>query len=265
MLLHGLASTPKEFALIQHPLRRLGVTLHAPEVAGYSHASLARNARWQDWVAAASAAIARCVPAGQPFVLGGLCAGALLALALSAQRRVPQAAGLALLSPSLSYDGWGLPWWYRFRSLAYLLGLEDHFFMDERPPYGLKNERLRQWVRRQLAGATADATVVGPPRVSLHCVRESERMTARAADWLAAADLPVLAVHARDDEICKFDTVKAIVQRAQNARAELAAVEDSYHMITADNDRQRVVEMLAAHMDACLALVPHAAVPAHAA
>ena len=36
VLFHGLASTPREFGFLTHPLRRHGVRLVAPEVPGYS-------------------------------------------------------------------------------------------------------------------------------------------------------------------------------------------------------------------------------------
>ena len=112
VLFHGLASTPKEFGFLTHPLRRHGVRLQAPQVPGYSAELLADPARWQDWVSAAG----RCLDAlnaesPEPFVLGGLCTGAMLALAVAAQRPLPGLRGFALLSPLFAYDGWALPWW----------------------------------------------------------------------------------------------------------------------------------------------------------
>lgn len=250
MLLHGLAGTPKEFGLLAHPLRRRGITLHAPEIRGYSHATLPRRSRWQDWVDAAGEAVDTIAARHGPLVLGGLCTGAMLALGLGARGATPSVRGLALLSPLVAYDGWALPWWYRFRSLAYLLGLEERFSMRERPPYGLKNERLRQWVRQQMAGA--DATLVGPPRVSLQVVRESERISRNARAWLARLSLPTMVLHARDDEICSLASVEAALSDAPGELLQMAVLENSYHMITADNDRQQVADRLAAHATACL-------------
>ncbi|NML44649.1 alpha/beta hydrolase [Ramlibacter sp. G-1-2-2] len=249
VLLHGLASSPKEFALLSHPLRRHGVVLHAPEIPGYSQSSLSSAARWQDWLASATGLVESITQRHGPVVIGGLCTGAVLALAIAARGEARGVRGLALLSPLLAYDGWGLPWWYRFRSLAYLLRLERRFFMEERHPYGLKNERLRQWVRQQMANG--DATLAGPPRVSLQAVRESERISSHAADWLAGLAVPTLVVHAREDEICSLSSVQAAVSRAPRQLLEMTVLEDSYHMITADNDRQLVAARLAAHVAAC--------------
>ncbi len=243
LLLHGLASTPKEFGMLMHPLRRLGVQLITPEVPLYSDQSLAEAPRWQDWVESARECVrAAAGPSPEPFVLGGLCTGAILALAVAAQP-LPGLRGLALLSPLFSYDGWALPWWYQLRHLAYWLHLEHHFSMRERPPFGLKNERMRLLVRRQLDAE--QSSLVGPAKVALQVVRESERLSHHMLSLLPQQTLPMLVLHARDDEICSLNSVRAALAGVPPQQLYLSVLEDSYHMITADNDRQRVADELA--------------------
>jgi carboxylesterase len=252
VLFHGLASTPKEFGLLAHPLRRLGVSLVTPQVPGYSHGMLADPAHWRDWVKAAVHAVeAEAASSPQPFVLGGLCTGAMLAVAAAAAQPHPRLRGLALLSPLFAYDGWALPWWYRLRHLAYGLGLSRRFAMRERPPYGLKNERMRQWVRQQMD--TEDATLAGPSQVGLQVVRESERLSRHALDCLPRLPCPVLMVHAREDEICSLRSVQRAARLAAPDRLRLEVLHDSYHMITADNDRQQVARSVADFLAGCLA------------
>ena len=53
VLFHGLASSPKEFGFLTHPLRRHGVRLVAPELPGYSAGTLVDGVTWRDWVDAA--------------------------------------------------------------------------------------------------------------------------------------------------------------------------------------------------------------------
>jgi len=243
ILLHGLASTPKEFSLLLHPLRRLGLQLECPTVPGYSHGMLATRARWTDWVDAATESVAGLLDDGEPALLGGLCSGAMLALAVAG--RLPRAPlrGLVLLSPLIAYNGWGLPWWYRLRYLAYGLGIAPWFSMSEREPYGLKNERMRQWVRAQME--SEEATLVGPASVPLNVVRESEGLSRHARRLLAEQQRPLLMVHAREDEICRLDTVRKAFGALRPGIASLEVLENSYHMVSADNDRQRVGELIA--------------------
>ena len=252
VLLHGLASTPKEFGMMAHPLRRLGVKLITPEVPSYSYGSLPETPRWQDWVVSATECIEAAIGSStEPYVLGGLCTGAMLALAVAAARPLPGLRGLALLSPLFSYDGWALPWWYRLRHLAYGLHLDRHFVMRERSPFGLKNKRMRQMVRHQLE--SEQASLVGPAQVSLQVVRESERLSRHVISVLPQQTLPLLALHARDDEICSLSSVRAVLGRMPQQQLRLSVLEDSYHMITADNDRQRVATELAGFIARVLA------------
>ena len=253
VVFHGLASTPKEFGFLTHPLRRHGVRLQSPQVPGYSAGLLADPARWQDWVSAAG----RCLEelnaeSPGPFVLGGLCTGAMLALAVAAQRPLPGLRGFALLSPLFAYDGWALPWWYRLRPVVYMTGLTRLFSMNEREPYGLRNERMRQLIRQQMAAG--ETSLVGPAKVPLQAVRESERLSAHVRSLLPELSHPVQAQHARDDEICRLASVREELARVPTGLLSLHVLENSYHMITADNDRHVVADRLSAFMqglDAC--------------
>ena len=247
VVFHGLASTPKEFGFLIHPLRREGIRLEALEVPGYSAHLLGEPARWRDWVRAAGDALALATAESpEPFVLGGLCTGAMLAVAVAASRPWPGLLGMSLMSPLVAYDGWGLPRWYALRRLAYMLGLTKRFHMAERWPFGLKNERMRQWIRAQLTAG--ETTLVGPPRVSLQVVRESERLSAHVLRLLPLLKVPVLAQHAREDEICSLASARAALSMVPARLLDLQVLDNSYHMITADNDRQLVADRLALFM-----------------
>ena len=253
VLFHGLASSPKEFGFLVHPLRRHGVRLVTPEVPGYSAGLLDDAARWHDWVAAA----ARCLDqieaeSSEPYVLGGLCTGAMLALAVAAQRPRSGLRGLALLSPLFAYDGWALPWWYALRPIAYATGLTRFFAMREREPYGLRNERMRALIRQQIAAG--ETSLAGPGAVPLRVVRESERLSAHVRVLLPELAHPVQVQHAREDEICSLASVRAALGRVPTGLLSLHVLENSYHMITADNDRHLVADRLSAFLqglDAC--------------
>ncbi len=247
VLFHGLASSPKEFGFLTHPLRRQGVRLHALQVPGYSFDTLDHRAPWQRWVSAAN----RCLDefaaeSSEPFVLGGLCTGAMLALAAAAERPRPELRGFVLLSPLFAYDGWALPWWYALRRVAYTTGLTRHFTMREREPYGLRNERMRALIRQQLAAG--ETSLVGPGEVPLRLVRESERLSAHVRSLLPNLTHPVQVHHARDDEICRLASVRRALGRVATGLLSLHVLENSYHMITADNDRHLVADRLSAFM-----------------
>ena len=260
-MFHGLASTPKEFGLLTHPLRRLGLSIECLTVAGYSHGTTEAGFSWQGWVDTAVSLVENlAVSSPEPFVLGGLCSGAMLAMAVAARVSHPRLRGLALLSPLVAYNGWGLPWWYGLRRIAYGLGLAQHFSMSERAPFGLKNERMRQWVRQQMTSESA--TVVGPASVPLTAVRESERLSRHACASLATQRRPMLVLHAQEDEICQVSSVLNAFEPVAKPDLQLHLLANSYHMITADNDRELVARRLA---DFALSLAPSASGSAQAA
>lgn len=247
VLLHGLASSPKEFGFLTHPLRRHGVRLHAPQVGGYGFDTLDERASWRDWVAAANRSLDELeAESPEPFVLGGLCTGAMLALAAADERPRASLRGFVLLSPLFAYDGWALPWWYSLRHVAYATGLTRFFAMREREPYGLRNERMRALIRQQIAAG--ETSLVGPPQVPLRVVRESERLSAHVRTLLPALAHPVQAQHAREDEICRLASVRRVLSGVPTGLLSLHVLENSYHMITADNDRHLVADRLSAFM-----------------
>jgi carboxylesterase len=231
------------------------VRLRAPEVPGYSAGLLDDDASFSQWVEAAG----RCLDALEaestdPYVLGGLCTGAMLALAVAARRPRPGLRGLALLSPLFAYDGWALPWWYALRPIAYATGLTRLFSMREREPYGLRNERMRALIRQQLAGG--ETSLAGPASVPLRVVRESERLSAHVRTLLPDLAHPVQVQHARDDEICRLASVQRALAGVPTGLLSLHVLENSHHMITADNDRHLVADRLSAFvqgLDACAA------------
>jgi carboxylesterase len=243
VLFHGLASSPKEFGFLTHPLRRHGVRLVAPELPGYIAGTLTPGVTWRDWVEAAGrwlAAFEQESP--EPYVLGGLCTGAMLALATAMGRARPALRGIALLSPLFAYDGWALPWWYALRPVAYATGLTHLFSMREREPFGLRNERMRALIRQQIeAGETS---LAGPASVPLRVVRESERLSAHVRALLPELAHPVQVQHARDDEICRLASVRRALAPVPTGLLSLHVLENSYHMITADNDRHLVADRL---------------------
>jgi carboxylesterase len=240
VLFHGLLSSPREFGLIRHAIGQAGIRHRAPEVPGYSLETPVECSDWRRWRASASAVLDAEL-AGQPVVLGGLCMGGVLAAAVALERRM-RIEGLVLISPTFSYDGWGLPAVRHLRHLGYWTRLDRFFSVAEREPYGVKNPKIRKWIARELEERAASAA--GPSRIPLRALREGERMMAEVRSRLAELDCPLLVIHAREDEITRLESVRELFESLPLADKSFAVLEDSYHMVTIDNDRHRVVSLL---------------------
>lgn len=236
LLLHGLLSSPQEFGLIAHSMRSKGLAHEAVTVPGYTLADGAA-ADWRRWRAAGAEVVEAQGRGSARVVLGGLCMGGVMAaaLALQAPERI---AGLVLMSPSFDLDGWGLSPVRHLRHIGYWTGLDRYFFVTEREPYGVKNARIREWIARELHERSQSAA--GPARVPLRALREAERMATHVRARLHELTCPILVIHSREDEITSLASVERLFDALPQADKELVILENSYHMVTIDNDRQQI-------------------------
>ena len=241
VLVHGLLSTPQEFALLLNPLKSSGVAHVALNIPGFTQHSHSICNSWRDWVDAAEAAIEREIPDDREIVIAGLCIGGALAAEL-ALRNPQRISRLVLLSPTFTYDGWGLSRWCQWRHLGYLLGLSRFIHIAEREPYGIKNPKIRKRIAAQMRGGPQ--STAGPSKLPLWAIREGERMMADVYMQLDQLLLPTLVVHAREDEICTVASVQQLFAQLPSGNKRLVLLDNSYHMITIDNDRHRVAEEL---------------------
>jgi pimeloyl-ACP methyl ester carboxylesterase len=163
MLFHGLMSSPQEFGLIAHALRSKGLRHEAPSVPGYTHAPQQMAPNWRGWRTGAREQLEERALGDGRVVIGGLCMGGILAAA-AALEAPERGAGLVLLSPSFEFDGWGLTWLRHLRHLAYWTGTDRFFAMKERAPYGVKNEKIRRWIKNELEQRAHSAA--GPARAA---------------------------------------------------------------------------------------------------
>ncbi len=241
LLFHGLLSSPQEFGLITHWLRNNGVVHEAVTVPGYTLATDVRSPDWRRWREAALDVVEASGEPGSPVILGGLCMGGVLAAAAALQTR-RRLAGLVLMSPTFVYDGWGLPFSRHLRKLGYLTRLDRFFAVKEREPFGVKSPKIRKWIVRQLTEQATSAA--GPARVPLTALREGERMMAEVRGHLGELDCPILILHAREDEITSLAAVQTLFDGLPQRDKTLAVLDNSYHMITIDNDRHEVAALL---------------------
>jgi carboxylesterase len=242
LLIHGLTGTPTEMRFVGKGLNRAGFTVHGMQLAGHcgDETDLLASG-WRDWYASVDEAATRMREQVDRLFVGGLSMGALLALKLAADR--PQDVdGLALYGTTFRYDGWNMP---RMSRLSFLLPLATRLgigrsrrFM-ETAPYGIRDERIRERVAgSMLAGDSAAAGLPGNPWPSLAQFHLLSRQVRRQLSQVRA---PSLVVHSSDDDIASLDNARLIQQRVSGP-VDTLLLDDSYHMVTVDRERNRVIE-----------------------
>ncbi|MDD0811082.1 alpha/beta fold hydrolase [Curvibacter sp. RS43] len=245
VLLHGLCSTPDELLSVNGPLRQLGCEVVPLRIEGYSFAADQPHAAarpFEDWVAAVHRCIADLRRRHPRVVLVGISAGSGLALASALDPAHP-VDGLVLMSTTLRYDGWAIPPWHFLLPLALYTPIGRWWRYREQAPYGVKNERIRAWIERELQ--SRQVSRAGSATLDVGYLREHDRLIRHVRQRLAQVRCPqVLALHAEEDEVASLKNLGLLARGLSSASICLktVTVRNSYHMISIDNDRQLVVK-----------------------
>jgi carboxylesterase len=247
LLLHGLCSTPDELLPVQQALRSAGCTVVAPRIPGYSFdpdAPVQRARPWREWITAIETQVDALRHDHARVAIVGISAGASLALGAAIQCGTRLDA-LVLLSTTLRFDGWAIPRTQWLLPLALYTPLGRWWSYREKPPYGVKNERVRAWIERELHQrrvSRAGAAVLG-----IGHLREHDRLLRYVRGRLSqVACRRVLAIHAREDEVASIANLGLLERGLGTHRLRTLIVDNSYHMVSIDNDRLQVARETAA-------------------
>lgn len=242
LLIHGLTGTPTEMRTVANGLHRAGYTVHGVQLAGHcGNKQDLLQTGWHDWYSSVEVAIEKLEKKVDQIFVGGLSMGAVLALKYAIDH--PQNVnGLLLYGTTFFYDGWAIP---AVSRLAFLLpfldmlgiGREQSFV--ETFPYGIKNERVRRFITgKMFSGDSAAAGLTGNPWPSLAEFYRLSRLVQRELNQVKA---PCLVMHAREDDIASLRNAHLIEKRV-SAPVETVVLDNSYHMITVDQQKDEVIE-----------------------
>src|SRR3954464_11175160 len=120
--------------------------------------------------------------------------------------------------------------------------------IEEEDPFGIKNEQLRALVKAKFERGEN----FHYRWVPLECMRQVDRLRAIVMKGAPKIACQTLVVHAREDELTSMRSANFLVEAIGGARARMVILEDSYHMICVDNDKEivakNVLEFLGAAM-----------------
>lgn len=242
LLIHGLQGVPAEMMPLAKRLHKAGYTVRVPHFKGYGyHAGDTAYSvtTWQDWHNQVLAQFRDLKGRYRTVSVGGLCIGAVLALSLASEAG-EEISGLSLLSTTLYYDGWSIPWYRFMLPLGYYTPFRYIYAYKEREPFGLKNEQLRRWVAREMTHKTS--SIAGASRLTLPAVHEAELLIKSVKGRLKQVKAPALVIHAVEDDVSTMRSADFVTDHISSDRVVKIALHDSYHMITLDNEREQVAD-----------------------
>jgi carboxylesterase len=235
LLLHGLAGSPREMRYLAKLLHRWGYSVAVPHIPGYGHGGKATD--WRNWHDHVSGIFDNLRREYRTVSVGGLCIGAVLALSLAAEKSRDIAA-LSLLSTTLAYDGWSIPWYRFLLPLGYYTFLRRTYSYPEREPYGLKNELLRKRIARAMQQEAL--TEIGASSIPMNHIYQATRLIGHVKRNVGHVEAPALVVHAVDDDTASIKSADFVVAHIGSRNVRKVVLSDSYHIVTMDNERELV-------------------------
>jgi carboxylesterase len=234
LLLHGLSSSPLELRFLARFLTDEGFATHTPELPGYSAGT--GHMPMEAWISAAVAEFDALAAQYRHVSVCGLSMGATLAAAVAHQR--PGARALLLLSITLSYDGWAIPWYRFLLDYSYYTPLRSRYRYREHEPFGLRNEALRSKIARAMQ--KNEISEVGPASIAMPALHEASRLAGAVRKRLKHIGTDCLIIHAIDDETSSPHNARVAEANVGASFLRTVWLDDSYHMITSDNEREVV-------------------------
>lgn len=241
LLIHGLGGTEYDLGALNKRLKPTGMDLHSLTLPGHgTRPQDLCGVHMEDWLEAITTRYRELAARYDTLHVIGMCMGALLAIEL-VKREDHQHGTLVALAAPVFIDGWATPWYREVRRLLYCLpGVADRMRVVEEEPYGLKNEQIRNIVKTKLR--RHERFHYG--WVPLSCIREVDRLRHRVVRGLDRIRCQTLIMHAREDELTSLRSAHFLARHIGGAAAptqtRLEILENSYHMICVDNDRERV-------------------------
>lgn len=237
LLLHGLTGSPFEMRYYGGKMHKMGYDVHCPCLPGHcTSIEDLKSKKWRDWDDFAKAEFERLSSTYEEVYLSGLCLGALICLSIAIENNTPRA--LALLSPTLSLDGWSLPWFRFLIVLAFtpVADILDYSFI-EREPYGVKNEHVRKKVITLLSSSNSSAYDRYPAVTFAELLRYSKHLKKN----MNKVKTPTIIMHPEEDDICDIKNAQYIYENIGSDNKQFVRLKNSYHIVTIDNDKDTVI------------------------
>lgn len=248
LLIHGITGTPSEMRYFAQGLHKRGYSVFCNTLPRHC-ASLneLKKVTWQEIADCCINDFKRLKAEYSKVFIAGLSMGALMAVHL-AYLFGREVSGIVALAPTLFYDGWAL---HKGRVLINIVWhipfLRNNIDIREDWPYGLKDESTREVIERFYKNAKANefskkTLLFGSPFFPLACLYQHSLFAKTIKKELPFVTNPILILHSEEDDMVSIRNARYLLGRIGSREKSLLALDDSYHMITIDKQRDKVVQ-----------------------
>lgn len=225
LLVHGLTGTPYEMRYLGERLSAAGVRVFAVRLAGHAGTPEELGATdHNQWYESVVDGCERLRAYGDPIVVVGLSAGGVLAARLALDQ------GEVLSRVVMLAPAFFLPFWQRaaLTALKRLGPKAGMIYLSATAGADIHDDAARQ---------VHPSARLMPLSAALSLCE----MSALVRPRLARLTQPTMLIHSRPDHTCPFKkNVEYLMANLGSAHKRLITLEESYHVITVDTEKERV-------------------------
>lgn len=235
LLFHGMTGSPFELKKFGQYLYMNGYDVFADSLPGHGdRVEEIHTVKYGDWLNFSYARFENLKSQYKEVFVAGLCLGAVLALAVSVKYG-NEVSGVLSLSTTLYLDGWRLPWYSFLMPLGLSTLIRFYYNYPECEPYGIKNLKTRNIIKRLLEKGD-----VGMNYFPMSAIYELLKLSRSVRKTLNRVHIPLLLIHSKEDDLTGVKSAKLVYDKAQSEDKEMVLLNNSYHMVLYDNEKDLV-------------------------
>lgn len=225
LLLHGFTATPDIMRPLANHLNEKGWTVLAPLLAGHgaTREKLARTS-WKDWYQTTEKAFFELKSEFDTVCVAGLSLGGILTLKLVEDHH-DEISAIACLATPLFLDNW-VQWAVPMimnTPVRYLYRYQKKMGLD------LKDESVAEKIWH----------IKDMPVGCIHSLMKLQKIVRKDLEKIS---IPTLVVHAKDDTTAPYRNLSFISESISAPIVETLSLEESYHLITVDHEKDKVAQ-----------------------
>lgn len=235
LLFHGLTGSPFEMKKYGQFLYKNGIDVYCHCLPGHGdNFQDIYTVTYQDWLNHAYNMFEKLYSEYENVFVSGVCLGAVLALAVGI-KYPDMVKGLIPLSTTLYLDGWRLPWYKFLIPIGLSTIIRFYYRYPECEPHGIKNLKTRNAVKKLL-----EIGDVGMNDFPMTGIYELLKLSSYVRKNLEKITAPILLIHSKEDDLTSVKSANITYGRISSADKKLIILNDSYHMVLYDNEKEFV-------------------------
>jgi len=244
LLIHGLTGTAKEMGSIAQSLNKKGFSVACPLMVNHDKSiSCLKRTTWEELYNSVHKEFIKYANDYENIFVAGLSFGALIGIML-AHEFPNKVKALNCFSPTLFFDGWANPKLRFLLPLVYKTPLQYYFYLKEGYPYGIKNQRLRSRIESFYTKSNlfdySKVHLYGYPVIPVSSMHQNHLLAKQVMKILPSVTTPIQLLQAKDDDVTSPKNSYYIYKHIGSTDKEVVLFENSYHIIIADQERDKV-------------------------